>query len=119
MMTLRRILCPVDFSEPSTRALRYASALARWHDAEVAVLHVEDVLLHGATIEAGGYSGHPELVARHYRELHDFIDDAGPPRNLRVHITTGHAVSGILEHARREASDLIVMGTSGRSGVAR
>jgi nucleotide-binding universal stress UspA family protein len=36
-----------------------------------------------------------------------------------VHIAAGGAVSGILEHATRDASDLIVMGTNGRSGLAR
>ena len=117
MLTLHRILCPVDFSEPSKRALRYALAIARWHEAELAVLHVRDVLLHAATIEAGGY---PELVARNSQELRDFVDDAGgKDRNVRVHIATGRAPSGILEHATREGSDLIVMGTNGRSGLAR
>lgn len=47
------------------------------------------------------------------------IDAGGEDRNVRVHIATGDAVSGILEHATREASDLIVMGTNGRSGMAR
>ena len=64
MLTLHRILCPVDFSEPSKRALRYALAVARWHESEIAVLHVEDLLLHAATIEAGDY---PELAERHIR----------------------------------------------------
>jgi nucleotide-binding universal stress UspA family protein len=117
MLTLKRILCPVDFSEPSKRALRYALAIARWHESELAVLYMEDVLLHAATVEAGGYS---ELVARDYQELRAFIDDAGGRnRKVGVHIATGRAVPGILEHARREGSDLIVMGTSGRSGLAR
>jgi nucleotide-binding universal stress UspA family protein len=116
-MTLHRILCPVDFSEPSKRALRYALAIARWHASEIAVVHVQDVLLHAATIEAGGY---PELAGRPDQELQDFIDDAGGRnQDVRVHIATGRAVSGILEYAAREASDLIVMGTHGRSGVAR
>ena len=117
MLTLHRILCPVDFSEPSKRALRYALAIARWHESQIAVLHVEDLLLHAATIEAGGY---PELTERHYQELRDFIDAAGGKnRKVRVHIATGRGVSGILEHATRERSDLIVMGTNGRSGLAR
>jgi nucleotide-binding universal stress UspA family protein len=117
MLTLHRILCPVDFSEPSQRALRYALAIARWHESEIAVLHMEDVLLHAATVEAGGYH---ELAERHHRELQELIDDAGGrDRNVRVHIATGGAVSGILEHATRDASDLIVMGTHGRSGLAR
>jgi len=116
MMT-QRILCPVDFSEASKRALQYAVALARWHDSEITVVHVEDVLLHAATIEGGG---HPDMVERQYQALHDFIDEAGGTnRNVRVHIASGRVVSGILERATRDASDLIVMGTNGRSGVAR
>ena len=117
MLTLHRILCPVDFSEPSKRALRYALAVARWHEAEIAVLHVEDPLLHAVTVEAGGF---PELVERHYQELRDFIDAAGgTSREVRLHIATGRAVTEILEHATGEGADLIVMGTNGRSGIAR
>ena len=117
MLTLHRILCPVDFSEPSKRALRYALAIARWQDAELSVLHVQDVLLHAAAGEAGGY---PELAERHSQELRDFIDDAGRKDwKVRTHMVTGRAVSGIVEHATREGSDLIVMGTNGRSGLAR
>jgi nucleotide-binding universal stress UspA family protein len=117
MITLRRILCPVDFSEPSKRALRHALALARWHESELTVLHVEDILLHAASVEASGYRDLPE---RQYDELRDFIADAGgSDRNVRIHIDSGDAVSGILKHATRDASDLIVMGTHGRSGLAR
>ena len=117
MLTLHRILCPVDFSEPSKRALRYALAVDRWHESEVAVLHVEDPLLHAMTIDAGEYA---ETTEGHYQELRDFIDAAGGGnRKVHVHIATGRAVSGILEHATREGSDLIVMGTNGRSGLAR
>jgi nucleotide-binding universal stress UspA family protein len=41
MIAFNRILCPVDFSEPSTRAFAHAAALARWHDAQLTVLHVD------------------------------------------------------------------------------
>jgi len=114
---IHRILCPVDFSEASRRALQYALAVARWHESEITVVHVEDVLLHAATIEAGG---HPDMVQRQYEALHDFIEEAGGTnRNVRLHIASGRVVPGILEHAMRDASDLIVMGTNGRSGLAR
>ena len=117
MLTLHRILCPVDFSEPSKRALRYALAVDRWHESEVAVLHVEDPLLHAMTIDAGEYA---ETTEGHYQELRGFIDAAGGGnRKVQVHIATGRPVSRILEHATREGSDLIVMGTNGRSGLAR
>jgi nucleotide-binding universal stress UspA family protein len=114
---LNRILCPVDFSEPSRRALHYALAVARWHESEITVLYVEDVLLHAAAVEAGGYL---EVPRRQYQELRDFIDESGGTnRRVRTQIVNGRPVSGILEQAARDASDLIVMGTNGRSGLAR
>ena len=36
---MKRILCPVDFSEFSRHALERAVRLADWFDAEVVVLH--------------------------------------------------------------------------------
>jgi len=117
MLTLHRILCPVDYSEPSRRALRYALAIARWHGADIAVLHVQDARRHLAGVEAGS---DPDLAERTCQELRQFIDDAGGSnRHAQVQIANGRAVPGILEHATRGASDLVVMGTNGRSGVAR
>ena len=40
MIEFKQIICPVDFSESSVRALAYAAALARWYDAQLTVLHV-------------------------------------------------------------------------------
>jgi nucleotide-binding universal stress UspA family protein len=117
MMTLHRILCPVDFSEPSKRALGYALAIAKWHESELTVLHVEEALHSAASLEAGS---HLELTARQNELLHDFVNNVGgKDRNVRVELVTAEAVSGIREHAAREGSDLIVMGTHGRSGLAR
>ena len=45
MVTLGSILCPVDFSEPSRRALRCAGALARRSRGRVIVLSAVDPLL--------------------------------------------------------------------------
>ena len=40
MIEIKRILCPVDFSEFSRYALDYAVAMARWYEAHVTALHV-------------------------------------------------------------------------------
>lgn len=104
MRTFDRILTPIDFSEPSRRALQHALAIARWHDSQLTVLHVEDVSRHAASVE----------------KLRDFIDAAGASRwNVRVHVAFGDAVAGILDHATRDASDMIVMGTNGKIGLSR
>ena len=40
MIEIQRILCPVDFSECSRRAVDHAMAIARWYDESVTALHV-------------------------------------------------------------------------------
>lgn len=40
MIEIRRILCPVDFSDHSRQALDHAIAIARWYKSTVTVLHV-------------------------------------------------------------------------------
>lgn len=42
MISRRRILCPIDFSDVSRRALDYAVALARWSECAITILQVED-----------------------------------------------------------------------------
>ena len=54
----KHILCPVDFSEPSALAMRYAAALARSQHADVTELHVDhgpvapEILKKAATLPA-------------------------------------------------------------------
>jgi nucleotide-binding universal stress UspA family protein len=116
-MTLNRILCPVDFSDPSRRALRHALAIARWYESELTVLHVDDVLLHAASL---GATGDPELPDRQHRELVELVDDAGGSgQPVKVHVAVGDPVSDVLGYATRDGSDLIVVGTNGRTGLAR
>jgi nucleotide-binding universal stress UspA family protein len=117
MITIHRILCPVDFSEYSLAALRQALAIARWHEADVTVLHVEDRLLQTARADARlrpHVSGSPE------DDVRTFAETAGASvRPIDVHVTAGEPAPAIVEHAKRETADLIVMGTQGRSGLSR
>ena len=46
MLQFKNVLCPIDFSETSARALTYATALARWYDAHLEVLHVVPAFEH-------------------------------------------------------------------------
>ena len=40
MITISRILCPVDLSEYSARAVTQATAMARWYQARLTILYV-------------------------------------------------------------------------------
>jgi nucleotide-binding universal stress UspA family protein len=118
MIELRRLLCPVDFSEHSRRALRHAMAIASRHESQVTVLHVEDMLLGAARAEV---SLRADLMPGPEAELRVFVEETGVRDLDRVEILmlAGDAVGQIIEQASRGSSDLIVMGSRGRSGMAR
>jgi len=119
MVAVRSILCPVDFSETSRRALDYALLLARTCAAELTVLHVvEDVPLltayaglpEGSLVEKVEESARMELA-----ELVAAIPAQGfPIRSDLIHGTTWKA---ILQYAAQHGSELIVMGSHGRKGL--
>ncbi|HXW07658.1 MAG TPA: universal stress protein, partial [Vicinamibacterales bacterium] len=45
MVAVKQILCPVDLSEFSGRALRHALALGRWYNASIVALSVRPTVL--------------------------------------------------------------------------
>src|SRR5215472_15697679 len=74
----RRVLCPVDFSEPSRRALRYAEAIARRANASLTVLYVNDPLWVAAAA-AALHDRH--IIERSGGELQAFVKVALPRRS--------------------------------------
>jgi nucleotide-binding universal stress UspA family protein len=131
MLEIRRILCPCDFSSFSEKALAHAVELARWFEATVHVLHA-----YGATVPSpppaplapvpGGMpptllpSPDPEGHDAAGRELRRFVEPAQKTGvNVVAALEWGEPVTTILERAREEKADLVVMGTHGRSGFER
>ena len=92
MITLNRILVPHDFTEPASAAFDYARALADIFDASCDVLHVTE----RAGTDLGGE----------------------PPAGVTVTYRDGVPHEEIARYARERESDLIVMGTHGRRGLA-
>ena len=118
MLPLRRILCPVDFSDASHHAVEHALALARWYGARVTALHVSyqaeerDVSLSGT----GHASERPE-VQRLIEELAQaFGAGHGMGVGVDPFVRAGDPVGQILESAVTLSADLIVMGTHGSGG---
>ena len=123
---LSRILVPVDFSEQSLAALRYATFLAAPFQAQVDVLHVwevphfvgMDLMLQMPNVDSEPLEQYVhDQVAQ---EMNDFLA-AGHLRE-EVHVNqrleAGDVDSVILQIAKSERYDLIVMGTHGRTGLA-
>jgi nucleotide-binding universal stress UspA family protein len=120
MTRVQSVLCPVDFSEHSRRALQYAVGLAAACRAQLTVLNVIDPLLAQAAV----VSADTDYLRDTKAELQAFADEPLPGRVAwapapRLVVTVGHPGDQILEVAAFHEADLIVMGTQGLGGFRK
>lgn len=123
MVSITRILCPVDFSGHSRLAIDYATALARWYESEVVALHAYAAAMVPATIgafPAATTVGVPLTREEIVRDLDVFVRPVQAANvRTRTVVTTGSPARTILDTAEQLAANLIVMGTHGASGFER
>lgn len=111
----RRVLVPTDLSFASQRAFPLAAALAGRFGAEVLALHVAS----GPT--GGSLSGIPDFVERSLpseQALLAFLDPAFREVVVRARVELGSPWDRIVETARQERVDLIVMSTHGHDSLS-
>ncbi len=124
MIEIRRILCPIDYSEFSRRALDHAVGIARWYGSTITILHVSEVLPLAAYAPVGPIVP-PALLTPGDRTamlaaMKKFAaEEAAPGVPMEFEIAEGRPVTEILERARTLACDLLVLGTHGYSGFDR
>lgn len=119
---LRRILAPTDFSEASYLACAHAAALARLHGAGLDLVHVVAPLVEPGLLgtRAGWANANPAEVNAAYEALDAFADDlALEGVDVACHALEAAPALGILETARLVGSDLLVVGSHGRTGFQR
>ena len=124
MVEIQRILCPIDFSDFSRRALDHALAIARWYRSTVTALHVFSpapvatfgpgpVVFEPIVLTAGD---HEQLLA----DTKAFIDaESASGIAIEAVIREGTVAAEILEQANTMDAELLVIGTHGRSGFER
>ena len=127
MLQWKTILVPTDFSDGARDALRTAGELAVLCDATLVLLHVAElppVLDAGTMIRPEG-TGTAMTLQDFTREqalgwMASDCETAGLSSTARVKqvVEIGPAVATLLDVAKREKADLIVMGTHGRTGFA-
>jgi universal stress protein A len=121
MLTVRSILCPVDFSEQSRQALLWASAIAQYRGGEMTVLSVvEPLRAQAAGIPPGVDLAREETEPR----LREFVEATLPERarqslHVRMEVTVGDPSEAILQTSRRRKAGLIAIGTHGRGGFRK
>ncbi|HVH41185.1 MAG TPA: universal stress protein [Labilithrix sp.] len=122
MVPIKNILVPIDFGEPSDSALGHAIDLAEALDAKVYVLNVYELPLVG--FPDGAVIPTAEIASRIVNASQKVLDEAvAKHRGRKVAVSAllkqGDARDVILSVAKEVGAGLIVMGTHGRSGIAR
>jgi nucleotide-binding universal stress UspA family protein len=117
MLPIKTILHPTDFSKPSECALRFACALARDYEARLLLLHVVE-----PPVYYGELGMTVPLPADFHESLHERLTKlvpSGSGISVETILIEGGAPKEILHVAEEQHVDLIVLGTHGRTGLAR
>jgi nucleotide-binding universal stress UspA family protein len=125
MIKFKTILVATDFSEPSAKALEYGREMARTFGGALHVLHVVDDLFSHSGAEMGvgvSYAGLQQELENAARADLDRIvreDDRRELNARAVLLTSPSPAAAIASYARDAEADVIVIGTSGRTGLSR
>lgn len=118
MLNIKKILLPVDFPNTSLRVIHEAAALAHHFHAEIVMLHVATALSHAAGVPEGG----PELarwdmLAEITKAAEKNMDQSLGPQlhdlTIQRLLVEGGAAQAIVQTARDERADLIMMPSHG------
>lgn len=114
----KKILCPVDFDDNSTAALKSAAEIALQNDGTVHVLHVVPMVVQpmGAPVYVDLYQGQEQAARAKLTEI------AGKQLlGIKYELMTriGEPASAILKAQRQLSADVLVIGTHGRRGFSR
>jgi nucleotide-binding universal stress UspA family protein len=121
LLEYERILVPTDFSEGSRRALERAVSIARGTQAEIVLLHVVEPMVAPtifpeqslATLDLSGW------MERAERRLRGLVQEyRAKGARIREVVRPGYPAHDIIETAREEGVDLIVIGSAGHTAAA-
>jgi nucleotide-binding universal stress UspA family protein len=118
---IKKILCPVDFSECSEHAIQYAVALATAYQAEIKLVHAMDIaasVFSYSELDMPDPAFASQLLAEFTQRLEEL---AGKVRSQHEPVTSavlhGRPFLEIINCAKDWQADIIVIGTHGRSGL--
>jgi nucleotide-binding universal stress UspA family protein len=123
-ITIRQILYPTDFSEFSVHALNFARSFCQCFGARLHVLHVVDeAYLHWMAVAPNAVPVGPapdDLINQARGQMEEFLrlHLADVPFEVTSDVCMGRPFMEIIRYAREQSTDLIVIGTHGRTGLS-
>ncbi|MEW6302423.1 MAG: universal stress protein [Verrucomicrobiota bacterium] len=117
-IALKRILVPVDFSESSLHAVRYARDFARHFDATILLLHAVEPPAAAAYDDSVRFHRYMEDVEETAcRKLEQLADEELKGGQVLQFVRDGVPVKVITEVADEQHADVIIVATHGHSGL--
>jgi nucleotide-binding universal stress UspA family protein len=111
-ISIRRILCPVDFSDSSKQALGISRELARTFSSEIEVMHVlQESAMKKIKVRGAKKEAMRKIYEREKSRLEDVLTASS--FDSRGIMEQGEPYKRIVSFAKEEDIDLIVMGARG------
>ncbi len=120
MIIIRKILCPVDFSEASRNAVRYAHEFAKGMGAELVLLNIVEPRPMAVDMSLSYVPLEEDLEKAAREDLEEIIrmeKEKGVEVQAEVRIGTPSEL--ILEMAEELDVNLIILGSHGKAGLSR
>jgi nucleotide-binding universal stress UspA family protein len=115
---MQKILVPTDFSDNALKAITYALEIAQKSGAVVCLLHVIEPSINMVNPQPDLFRD--EVVQEKLEQLQlsrQSVTDRYPGIKVDTELSRGAIITSILDFAEKEKMDLIVMGTTGASGL--
>ncbi|MFA5832296.1 MAG: universal stress protein [Bacteroidota bacterium] len=121
MISIKNILVTTDLSVASYSAMEYASWLSKKEKATVTLFYSVDNLPSVAyhTVDLTFDKFREEILTFERKRLMEFSDTFKKDfsKNLNVVLTEGNAAQSIVQYAKQNSIDIIIMSTHGRTGI--
>ncbi len=114
-----KILLPTDGSEGMDDVIEHAVSLAEQHDATLHALYVVNTASLSDLPIDSSWEGINDALTREGKHAMEQVEEIAGGVELETAMVDGSPAKEIVNYATEESVDVIVMGTSGRSGVDR
>lgn len=120
MITIQSILCPIDFSDASSNAYRYACEFARSMGAKVILLNVIEPRPIAADMSLNYIPLEEDLAAAAREDFLPLVSDAQAKGiEVTTEVMIGVPAETILQQTLDHDVSLLIMGSHGKTGLSR
>ncbi len=123
-ISVKRILVPIDGSDYSMRAAKYAIEIAKLQNAEIFCIHIIQKLPYNYESVGSAIEQYIENIKIQARSWFNKITEMAKIEGIRsitteIFIDVRSITDSIINYASDKSIDIIILGTKGRTGLQR